>query len=174
MVISETGSNAVALRRESSSSTRTRSSRTRSKISLAVSSAIWFLLAPLESCDRTAAASRCSSRNFWRPDKIEEAPKICCCGGGEFFRRQVSHIRERARHFPDIGRLVAFAAVCLRSEKGRIGFDQHAFQRNVAGYIPDVLRLRIRRVACKRNHETGIQSTARLLQRSCKAVQYPT
>jgi hypothetical protein len=48
-VISETGSNAVALCRVSSSSTRTRSSRTKSKISLAVSSAMGFPLAWLES-----------------------------------------------------------------------------------------------------------------------------
>src|ERR1700704_7043882 len=98
-----------------------------------------ILLAPLESCGRTiiAVASRCSGRRLWRPDKMEETPKICSRGGGEFFRRQVSHIRERPRYFRDIGGLISFAAVRLRSEGGGGGFDQHAVKRGVFGDVPD-------------------------------------
>ena len=54
-MISETGRKAVAVCRVSSSSTRTRSSRTRSKISLAVSSAMAFLPA----CINLSVATHC-------------------------------------------------------------------------------------------------------------------
>ena len=88
---------------------------------------------------------------------MEETPKICCRGGGEFFRRQVSHIRERARYFRDIGGLIAFAAVGLRSEEGRVGFDQDAVERNFFGDVADVLGLRISGVTGEGNHEAGVE-----------------
>src|ERR1700686_1355048 len=127
-----------------------------------------ILLAPLESCVRTvlAVASRCSGRRFWRPDKMEEAPKISCRGGGEFFRRQVSHIRKRARYFRNIGGLVAFATVGLRSQEGRVGLDQDAIKRNFSGDVADVLSLRISGVTGKGNHEAGVKSTTGLLNRA--------
>src|SRR5467141_4482496 len=49
-------------------------------------------------------------RESCRPGKAEEAPKILRGGGGNFVRRQVSHTRKRARHFRNVGRLIALAA----------------------------------------------------------------
>src|SRR3984957_11004535 len=106
------------------------------------------------------AASKCSGRRFWRPDKPEEAPKICCRGGGEFFRRQVSHISQRARYFRDIGRLVALTAVGLRREERGGSFDQNTVKRNFFCGVTDVLGLRISGVAGEGNHEPGVEAAA--------------
>src|SRR6202051_267149 len=102
---------------------------------------------------------------------MEKTPKICCRGGGEFFRRQVSHIRERARYFRDIGRLVAFAAVELRREERRVGFNQDAVKGNFFCHVADVLGLRIRGVTGEGNHEAGVQSAAGFLNRAGETMQ---
>jgi len=102
---------------------------------------------------------------------MEETPKICCRGGGDFFRRQVSHIRERARYFRDIGGLIAFAAVGLRSEEGRISFDQYAVQRNFFCGVTDMLGLRISGVAGEGNHEPGVEPAAGFLNRAGETMQ---
>jgi len=52
-------------------------------------------------------------RESCRPGKTKEAAKILGSGGCNFARRQVSHTREHARYFRNIGRLVALAAVRL-------------------------------------------------------------
>ncbi len=95
---------------------------------------------------------------------MKESPKIRRCGGGDFFRRQVSHTRERTRYFRNVGGLVAFAAVGLRSKKGRIGFDQDAVEGKVAGDVADILRLGISGIAGEGNHETGVESALRFLE----------
>src|ERR1700737_1343152 len=102
---------------------------------------------------------------------MEETPKICCRGGGDFFRRQVSHIRERARYFRDIGGLIAFAAVGLRSEEGRISFDQYAVQRNFFWCVTDMVGLRISGVAGEGNHEPGVEPAAGFLNRAGETMQ---
>src|ERR1700722_13049574 len=117
------------------------------------------------------AASKCSGRRFWRPDKPEEAPKICCRGGGEFFRRQVSHIRKRTRYFRDVSGLVAFAAVWLGGEVGRIGFDQDADKRYFPGDVANVLGLRISGVAGEGNHEAGVEAASGFLNRAGETMQ---
>src|ERR1700736_233226 len=132
-----------------------------------------ILLAPLESCDQTviAVALSCSGRRLWRPDKMEEAPKICGSGGGEFFRRQVSHIRKRARYFRDVGGLIAFAAVGWRREEGSVGFDENAVKRDVFCDVADVLGLRISRITGEGNHEASVKSAARFLNRTGETMQ---
>jgi len=102
---------------------------------------------------------------------MEETPKICSRGGGEFFRRQVSHIRKRPRYFRDIGGLISFAAVRLRSEEGRVGFDQDAVKREFFGDVADVLSLRISGVAGEGNQEARIESAAGFLNRAGETMQ---
>ncbi len=73
----------------------------------------------------------------------EESPEIPCCGCGDFVWRQVSHTRERARYFRNVGRLVALAAVRLRREVRRIRFNQNVFQWQSFRNVANVLRFRI-------------------------------
>src|SRR6266850_2396975 len=75
-------------------------------------------------------------RESCRPSKTEEAPKILGGGGGNFGWRQVSHSRERARYFGNVGGLVALAAPGLRRKVRSVRLNQNLlegqFFRNVA------------------------------------------
>ncbi len=102
---------------------------------------------------------------------MEKTPKICGCGSGDFFRRQVSHTSKRTRYFRDIGGLVALAAIGLRGEEGRVRLDEDAVKGKVARNVANVLRFGISGVARKRNHESGIESALRLLERAGKTMQ---
>ena len=112
-------------------------------------------------------------RRSWRPGEMKETPKICGCGCGDFFRRQVSHTSKRTRYFRNVGGLVAFAAIGLRSQKRRVRFDQDAIEWNVARDIANILRLGISGIARERNHETGVQPASRLLSVPVKQCKMP-
>src|SRR5207245_4713005 len=134
-VISETGGKAASLRRASSSSTKRRSSRTRSKISLAVSSAMANL--------HLTFVFETWGRESCRPGKTEEAPKILGSGGGNFVRRQVTHTRKGARHFRNVGRLVTLAAPGLRCKVRSVRFNQDLLEWQSFCNVAKVLRFRI-------------------------------
>src|SRR5260370_40607922 len=61
-------------------------------------------------------------REARRLGELKEAPKITCCGRGDFFWRTVSHSRKRPRYFRDVGRHVALAAPRLRRRVRRSQF----------------------------------------------------
>src|SRR6266481_9318502 len=82
-------------------------------------------------------------RESCRPGKTKEAPKILGGGGGNFVRRQVSHTRERTRHFRNVGGLVALAAVLLRGEVRRVRLNQNVLKRQSLRNVAKVLRFRI-------------------------------
>src|SRR6202035_4402519 len=85
--------------------------------------------------------------------------------------RQVSHIRKRARYFRDVSGLVAFAAVGLGGEVGRVGFDQDAVKRYFPCDIAKVLGLRISGVAGEGNHEAGVESASGFLDCARETMQ---
>src|SRR5258706_814505 len=82
-------------------------------------------------------------RESCRPGKTKEAPEILGGGGGNFVRRQVSHIRKRARYFGNVGGLVALAAVLLRREVRRVRLNQNVFELQSLRHVAQVLRFRI-------------------------------
>src|SRR5262249_21256261 len=139
-VISDTGSNAVALCRESSCSTSRRSSRTNSKISFAVRRAISFLLAS------GVISAGLRGRGILRPGKTEEAPKILRSPGGGFFRRQVSHIAQHFRHFRNVSGFVSLTTIRHRSEIRGIRFNQKILKRQRFCNVAQVLRFRKSRI----------------------------
>src|SRR5438270_10318946 len=114
--------------RVSSCSTLIKSSRTRSKISLAVRSEMALL------------------RNFRvEPNRLGEAEKptkVLRGPPGDLFGCQVSHIRNGSRYFRYECRLVSLSPMGHRSQKRRIGFDEQRAERNLAGRIAQVLWLR--------------------------------
>src|SRR5260370_42384383 len=135
-VISETGGKAASLCRASSSSTETRSSRTRSK----------NLFSREQRDGKTPDLNlvfETWGRESCRPGKAEEAPKILGGGGSNFVRRQVSHTRERARYFGNVGRLVALAAPRLRRKVRRVRLNQNVLQWQCFRNVAKVLRFRI-------------------------------
>ena len=82
-------------------------------------------------------------RKSRRPSKAEEAPKILRGGSRNFVRRQVSHTRERARYFGNVGRLVALAAPALRRKIRRVRLNQDALERQFLCDVAKVLSFRI-------------------------------
>ena len=84
---------------------------------------------------------------------------------------QVSHSRERLRHFRDVGGLVALAAVGLRSEKRRIGLDQDAVEWEFLGDVAKVLRFGIGGIAGEGNHEAHVESALGVFERAGEAVE---
>ena len=82
-------------------------------------------------------------RESCRPSKTEEAPKIIGCGGGNFVWRQVSHTRERARYFGNVGRLVALAAPGLRRKVRSVRLNQNFLEGQFFRNVAKVLRFRI-------------------------------
>src|SRR5467141_3303680 len=135
-VISETGGKAASLCRASSSSTKARSSRTKSKISLAVRSAMARL-------PKLILLSKTGGREARRLGESKEAPKIPCCGRGDFFWRTVSHSRKCTRYFRNVGRLIALAAPRLRREVWRVRLNQNVLERQFFRNVANVLCLRI-------------------------------
>src|SRR5712691_11722658 len=141
-----------------SCSTLNKSSRTRSKISLAVRSAM--------------ATSRLLQRNVsWGPRKPEKATKIRGGCGGEFFSRQVSHIREGSRYLGDVGRLVALAPLGLRRQKGRVGLNQKAIQRQRTRHLAQHLRFRIGDVTSEGDQKPHLDSLPCLFERAAEAME---
>src|SRR5260370_6976527 len=63
-------------------------------------------------------------REARRLGELKEAPKIPCCGRGDFFWRTVSHSRKRTRYFRNVGRLVSFAAPALRPQLRIVPLNQ--------------------------------------------------
>jgi len=82
-------------------------------------------------------------RESCRPGKAEEAPKILRGGGGNFVRRQVSHTRKRARHFRNVGRLIALAAPGLWRKIRRVRLNQNFVERQCFRNVAKILRFRI-------------------------------
>src|SRR5579859_3584200 len=136
------------------------SSRTRSKISLTVSSEMSLL--------RLTAHLQTPAGDLRQAKK---APKVFCGSRRELLRRQVSHSCERPRYFGDKSRLVALPAKRLWREKRRIGLDQYRFERQRGGNIAQILRLRISRVSREGNHESHFCSTAGFFERTAEAVE---
>src|ERR1700688_1389408 len=96
----------------SSCSTLTKSSRTRSKISLAVRSE----MAPLPEL---------SCRARWM-DEAEKPAEILRSGPGNLVGCQVSHISDGSRYFRNVRRLVSLSSMRQGSQKRRIGFHQQS------------------------------------------------
>src|ERR1700687_5296663 len=120
----------------SSCSTLTKSTRTRSKISLAVRSEMAFL--PELSCRANGM------------DEAEKPAKIPCSGPGNLVGCQVSHIRDGSRYFRNVRRLVSFSSMRQGSQKRRIGLHQQTVERDLPGRIAQVLRLGIAYISRER------------------------
>src|SRR6266478_6551734 len=116
-VISDTGSNAVALCLASSCSTNSRSSRTNSKISFAVRRAISFFLAS------GVILLGLHDRGHTRPGKTEEGPKVLRSPRSRFFRAQVSHPARHLSYSPHVGRFIALAAIRHRRQERTARFN---------------------------------------------------
>src|SRR5882757_9632820 len=164
-VISDTGSNAVALCRASSCSTSSRSSRTNSKISFAVRRAISFFLAS------GVILLGLRERGHMRPGKTEEAPKVLGSPCSRFFRAQVSHIAQHLCYFRHVGRFISLAAIRHRRQVRSVRFDQNVLQRQSFRNVAQILRLRKSPISRKRNLEANVHATLRVFERARKAVQ---
>ena len=55
-----------------------------------------------------------------------------------FFRNDGFYLGDLGRHFGDPGRLVTLATVGYRGKKRRVGFDEHAVERNLREHVADV------------------------------------
>src|SRR5262249_14020850 len=106
-----------------------------------------------------------------RPSDPEETPEIGCSCRGDFFRRQVSHIRQSFRYFGDIGGLVALAAKRLWSEERSVSFDQDAVERHLLGNVTDVLRLGIGGIAREGDEEPYVETALGVFEGAGEAVQ---
>src|SRR5579871_4000224 len=151
------GSLAESPCRASSCSTQTKSSRTRSKISLTV---------------RTEMASPVSAQSLLCvpgcPAEAKKPPEVGGGYGGYFFRRQVSHRSKGLCHLCDVGWLVSPAALPLRSQVGRVGLDQQRFERQLSGDVPQILGFRIRHVSRERGQETHVEAAPGLFERAAE------
>jgi len=103
-------------------------------------------------------------RESCRPGKTKEAPEILGGGGGNFVRRQVSHIRKRARYFGNVGGLVALAAVLLRREVRRVRLNQNVFEWQSLRNVAKVLRFRIGRISREGNQEPHFNAAASVFE----------
>src|SRR5260221_11926024 len=135
-VISDTGSNAVALWRASSCSTSSKSSRTNSKISFAVRRAISFFLAS------GVILLGLHDRGHTRPGKTEEAPKVLRSPRSRFFRAQVSHTAQHLCYFRHVGRSISLAPLSHRRQGRSVRFNQNILQWQSLCNVAQILRLR--------------------------------
>src|SRR5208283_5481168 len=69
------------------------------------------------------------------------------------------------------GGLVAFAAIWDWGQIGRVGFDQHAVERDLHSRIANLLRLGKGDVARKGNHEAHVEGAFGLRPVSGEAVE---
>src|SRR5216684_9028758 len=152
-VISETGSNAVALCRASSCSTSSRSSRTSSKISFAVRRAISFLLAS------GVISVGLRGRGCLRPGKTKKTPKILRGPGSRFFGGQVSHTAQHLCYFRHVGRFISLAAIRHGRQVRSVRFNQNVLQRQSLRNVAQILRFRKGRISRKRNLEANVHAT---------------
>src|SRR5437868_1325389 len=89
--------------------------------------------------------------------KGKEAVKIVGSLPAHFFCRESAQFADLPRRFHHEGRLITLAAMRNRRQKRRVGFNQHAIQRDLLGRIANLLRLRKSNVSRKRNHEPHIE-----------------
>ncbi len=157
--MSETGIGAVPLCRASSCSTRTRSSRTRSKISLVVRTA----MAPSSACPWRLLLEASTS-----PKKRRKFAAVAVATSSG---TQVSHTCQRSCYLRDVRGLVAPTALGLRRQIRAVGLDQQAIERDFAGNVAEGLRLRVRRIAREGNHEPNVHPATRVLQSPAKTVE---
>src|SRR5208282_2442594 len=105
----------------------------------------------------------------WRESKtLVEIPRGL---RADLFCGHVAQFADLTGYLPDKRRLVALAAMRNRGQVGRVGFDQHAVERNHLRRVADRLRLGKGDIAGKRNHETQIERPPRMLDASREAVQ---
>jgi len=75
------------------------------------------------------------------------------------------------RYLDDEGGLVSFAPASLGREEGGVGLCQDAVEGELAGYVAQVLGLRVGHVAGEGNEEAHVQAAPGLLERARKAME---
>src|SRR5437868_2586675 len=90
----------------------------------------------------------------------------------DLLNRKAAQSGDLACNFDHECRFVALAAVRDRRKERRIRFDEHALERYLACGLADIFSLGEGHISGERNHESEIESGARVLHGSGKAVQY--
>ena len=69
---------------------------------------------------------------------LKERKKVIRCGLAQYLRTEIAQISQEVPDMAHPSWLIGLAAHRHRSEIRRIGFNQHAIQRNVLGYHTQV------------------------------------